>query len=381
MGGGRRSLENGEARARPQAPQQKKMPDLRELFPSMASAAAPPRLAVGSHRILLVAPPDGGKTSMLLQLAFNRARRGLSSLVVSCGSAEGLALHPPVRPRLSTGAGTSATPAASAAASAAEDTNLLRLVHIKYVATWPELQEVLVSVHVPQAMPATADSLPRAILIDGLSSLFTSSSDAAAGGPASHVATPSPSKPEQQHTAMWLALAMAMAAHAADHLDAAAARDPSVDGTAPPRAAAPEPALLVVACSRSDSPPEPELASRWLPTLLQATPLPPARESGRYVVSCRRTTSTLEEAYCHYVHVPAKELRLLESGHGYGGGLMAGAVPQRAAMAALTPVQALALRPPPQPESHAGDHRVNGGNTGGRGSSPLASGPLASAIF
>lgn len=357
-------------------------PDLRELFPSTASSP-PPRLAVNSHRILLVAPADAGKTSMLLQLALNRARRGLSSLLVSCGPADGLALHLPARPRLSSAAPSDTTASSAARAGLdSEESKLLRLVHIKYVATWPELQQVLASIHLPEARPAAADSLPHSLLIDGLSSLFTSRFEAAAGGPGSQAVTPSPSKPEQQSATMFLALALAMAAHAADHLDSvlasgAHARATAGTTTANPASAA-EPALLVVACSRRHAP-EPELAARWLPTLLQAAPASSPREGRQFVVTCRRTCSTRDEGYCRYVHEPATELKLLDSGRGAGGGmLVSGGV---MAGAVMTPVPTLQQRQPPT-EHHSGNHEtVGNGTTGGRSASPLASGPLASAVF
>ena len=48
-------------------------------------------------RCLVVDPCDGGRSSLLLQFAFNRALRGLRTLYV-CASREGLAARPPVRP-------------------------------------------------------------------------------------------------------------------------------------------------------------------------------------------------------------------------------------------------------------------------------------------
>ena len=160
----------------------------------------------------------------------------------------------------------------------------LSLIHIKYVSSWPELHEVLATLHLEEATPAAAQDLPRALLIDGLPSLFRNLvrgggdgrgpalATAVSGPPHSTLPTPSPTKPEQQRLTMFLALALAVAAHAADYLDSPAAVARS------PRPLPPDPVLLVVACSTPA--PEVEMASRWLPTLLRVAPAAPSAAGG-----------------------------------------------------------------------------------------------------
>ena len=72
-----------------------------------------------SPRCLLIGPPGSGKTSLLFQHAFNRARRGLSTLYVACGPRDSLTVRPPARPRL--GEAAAATPASAGSSSTDEE--------------------------------------------------------------------------------------------------------------------------------------------------------------------------------------------------------------------------------------------------------------------
>lgn len=350
-----------------------------DFFPATAS---PPMASetLPASRMLLVGPPDSGKTSLLLQLAFNRARRGLTSLLISCGPPDGLAMHPPARPRCSSSTTGAENSSVTSGAIDPEESRLLRLVHIKYVATWPELQEVLASLHLPEAQPDHAEGLPRGLFIDGLSSLFLRGLDALHGDVSSQVATPSPSKPEQQRATMLLALALALCSHAADYLEAAASRAtvpasaasssgalvpsemlPMPTATTPgPPGGSIESFLLVVACSTKHAP-EDTLAGRWLPVVLKAMPISVSRGGGHssvYTLSLRHSGSSCNEASCHYKHVPGRSLELLDDAQG-----------QRAGASSM----AMAVTPQALP--------VVSGAGGGYSASPHPMDPLASAIF
>ena len=262
-------------------------------FPS--DGALPP-LAVA--RGVLLGPLSAHTSSLLFQLAYNRARRGLSTLYIACGD---LAGRQTVRPR------------ALCAVHQNHDAALLKLISIKYVTSWSELRTLLSSLHHPAAAPAfAADGLPRGLIIDDLSTLFARRTTAG-GTPSDGVsqATPSPSKPEHQNTTMFLALALAMASHAVDYLDAASAEAAaaaaatapppmpigSMSPPPPPRVAASrEPSLLVVACSSPA--PEVELASRWLPLVLRTAPA--GRTAGAYALRCCHGALGAAEAELYY---------------------------------------------------------------------------------
>ena len=270
-------------------------------------ARAPPPV-VGRSRCLLVGAAGTGKTSLLLQLALNRARLGLCTLFVSCGPP--LDTRPPARPRV----------VSEADEPPEDEEHLLSRIYIKHCATWPQLREVLTSLHLPAAVPSfAADGPPRGLIVDGLSALFASRGAAAARHDLSQSA-PSPSKPEQQRTSMFLALALALAAHAADHLDAAAAASAAAAEAAAAGASAPmdavasteppapcEPALLVVSCSAPA--PEAELAGRWLPTVLRTAPT--GRQQGTFTLRCRQSAPGADEAALVYRFEPGKRLELM----------------------------------------------------------------------
>lgn len=260
---------------------------LDSFFASSSYVTPGAAVSASTARCMLVGPPQCGKTSMLFQLALNRASRGLSTLYIACGARDSVEMRPPVRPRLPGPSSDSPLHSTSGtAAGSSEDAmyRALSLIHIKYVSSWPELHEVLATLHLEEATPAAAQDLPRALLIDGLPSLFRNLvrgggdgrgpalATAVSGPPHSTLPTPSPTKPEQQRLTMFLALALAVAAHAADYLDSPAAVARS------PRPLPPDPVLLVVACSTPA--PEVEMASRWLPTLLRVAPAAPSAAGG-----------------------------------------------------------------------------------------------------
>jgi len=159
-----------------------------------------------STRTLLVGPPQSGKTSLLLQFAYERARRGLTTLFV-CHSREKLWAQRPARPR-------------SGDDDEADTHNLgvLRRVQIKYIRSDRELRDLLVSFHLG------GDEVPHTLIIDDLPAIIsdpssrpdaTSPHGATQGSPAG----PSPSK-QAACANMHLALAAGLAAHAADFIDA-----------------------------------------------------------------------------------------------------------------------------------------------------------------
>ena len=93
-------------------------------------------------RCLVVDPCDGGRSSLLLQFAFNRALRGLRTLYV-CASREGLAARPPVRP--TRGGGVAAPAGTSTLAPPARAREALRRIAVKYVPHGEALRELLLA--------------------------------------------------------------------------------------------------------------------------------------------------------------------------------------------------------------------------------------------
>ena len=251
-------------------------------FPS-SSAAPSPQL----RRSLLVTPAQSGASSLLLQHAFNTARRGRSTLYVHCGPRADLPRERPVRPRLADREDERVEGAFGEDASRdEEEQKLLRLIHIKYVSSLTQLREVLTNLHLPAARPAGVEELPRSLIIDGFSSLLAPRASATPSAAGPSAVAPSPAK--RGNAVMQTALGLALAAHATDYLDSlppppsCSALAPSLLG--PPRPSAPmegqprpsealEPAELLVVCSAPG--PEPEVARRWLPTILRIAPLAP----------------------------------------------------------------------------------------------------------
>ena len=204
-------------------------------------------------RCLVVDPCDGGRSSLLLQFAFNRALRGLRTLYV-CASREGLAARPPVRP--TRGGGAAAIPGTSTFAPPAAEHEALRRIAVKYVPHGEALRELLLALHLGEM------EMPHTLIIDDLHELLPPAAAAGGGGAAAAAhhgapspARPSPSKPERQHGAMQAACTVALAAHAADYLSAAHAG-----------AGGPPVALLVGAAAPLGA--ELPMLSRWLPAQL-----------------------------------------------------------------------------------------------------------------
>lgn len=193
-------------------------------------------------RLLLSGPPRSGKSSLLLQLAYNRAARGEATLYV-CASRELVEGRPPVRPR----------EAAAASASASDDEARLRLIQIKYVSTAEQLRDLLCGFHLAAPAPASsagggsaagthaseAASPARpsppisALLIDDLREIVLSPSASPhkrlrdSPGDSPGVATPvgaSPRRWQGGAPLMHLSSAVCLAAHAADYLDAQLAK-------------------------------------------------------------------------------------------------------------------------------------------------------------
>jgi hypothetical protein len=231
----------------------------RTFLPPTGDAA----LATPPARCLLVGPPVCGVSSLLFQHALNRARNGLTTLVILCGPPEP---RPPAKPR----------------AGEADDMNeLLRMIFVKQVERWDTLRELLAALHLPSSVPPFAKGLPQGLIIGNLSSLFAPSQATATSSQQQQQQqhTPSPSKPAHHHVAMHLALALALAAHAADLLDqSTAGQPPPQDGAAAPPPPPPPPdgalrppaSLLIVSCSGLSAV-EVQTSSRWLPTELRAT--------------------------------------------------------------------------------------------------------------
>ena len=269
-------------------------------------------------RCLLTGPPSCGKTSLLFQYAFNRARRGFTTLYISCGPRDRLALQPPAVPRLfavgdepSDSSGHQAPPIgarrprAGHARQGSEVQRLLRMIYVKHVEGWEQLAKLLGSLHTPDSMPSGVNSLPDGLILDGLMSLFGPDAAAVAIS-TSQQPIPSPNKPSSQHAVMTSSLILALAAHAADFLDSRQAQgcdtDHSigarcnttpVDATAraieqdltAPQPARPGATPLLVACTVPGL--ESELASRWLPVQLQVSPVGQSWQGSRRRYSLR----------------------------------------------------------------------------------------------
>ena len=328
-------------------------------------------------RSLLLGPPGSGKTSLLLQLALNHARRGRSTLYVICGARDALATRPPARPR------------ASNSGSGSDDAELVRLltmIHVKYVESLSELRDLLTRLHLAEAMPPGVSVLPHGLILDGVCSLLAPRDVVAAHTSAelslTSPAGPSPGRPEQRRAAMGLALALALASHATDLLDAAIT--PSLGNTAAvtsagdgldaattlaacgctslvlvpseppesPRERTPDRALLVVSWPTPFA--EVELANRWLPATFWATAL---GSSGLYRLECVRGTSTLNQESTVYRHASGKTLEML-------------------------PLEALDMLPPsatPALPRRSVAHAYSGSSFGG--SQQACSQPPASAVY
>ena len=217
-----------------------------------------------STRTLLVGPPQSGKTSLLLQFAYERARRGLTTLFV-CHSREKLWAQRPARPR-------------SGDDDEADTHNLgvLRRVQIKYIRSDRELRDLLISFHLG------GDEVPHTLIIDDLPAIIADPSSRTATSP--HGATqgspagPSPSK-QAACANMHLALAAGLAAHAADFIDAKYGSSSGGGGggggggiatgdlDAPTARAG---GVLLVSCTAPTADTM-QLLSRWLPAQLRVT--------------------------------------------------------------------------------------------------------------
>ena len=134
-------------------------------------------------RALLIGPPQSGKTSLLLQFAYARARRGLTTLFV-CHSREKMWAQRPARPR------------SGDEEDEAQNLAVLRRVHIKYIKSDRELRELLIGFHLG------SEGLPHTLIIDDLPAIIAdpaSGPDVASplqGSPAG----PSPSKAAVMHS-------------------------------------------------------------------------------------------------------------------------------------------------------------------------------------
>ena len=227
-------------------------------------------------RALLIGPPQSGKTSLLLQFAYARARRGLTTLFV-CHSrekmwAQRLSLVVVVVVGLGLVRQGVGVPRATMNVPRVQSLAVLRRVHIKYIKSDRELRELLIGFHLG------SEGLPHTLIIDDLPAIIAdpaSGPDVASplqGSPAG----PSPSK-AAAYANMHLALAAGLAAHAADHMDATHDGPPPAtghtalasssnggDGAGAPRARA----VLLVSCSAPTADTV-QLLSRWLPAQLR----------------------------------------------------------------------------------------------------------------
>ena len=213
-----------------------------------------------STRALLMGPPQSGKTLLLLQFAYERARRGLTTLFV-CHSREKLWTQRPARPR-----------SGDDDEGDAHNLGVLRRVQIKYVRSDRELNDLLISFHLG------GDGVPHTLIIDDLPAIIadpfsrpdvTSPHGATQGSPAG----PSPSK-QAACANMHLALAAGLAAHATDFIDAEHTSPGGGDDTAagglegaPASRAG---GVLLISCTAPTADTM-QLLSRWLPTQLRVT--------------------------------------------------------------------------------------------------------------
>lgn len=239
-------------------------------------------------RLMLAGVDRRHVSSLCMQHAFNRGRRGLTTLYISCGPDQPLATHPPVRPRC-----LGCSEAEGGEDLSVGEEEVLQSIHIKYCATWVELRDVLTSFHLADSAPTFAadEPPPHGIIIDNLPALFGSLTGEERLPQPAH--TPSPSKPEQQKLAAFLAMALGLASHAADYLDdadaaAAAASNTYLGlGAVRPDHDRPvrEPAMLLVACAGPQATwPEPALVQRWLPIVLRSAPCERAHRPGAHTL-------------------------------------------------------------------------------------------------
>ena len=255
-------------------------------------------------RMLLLGEGRSVISSLCMQHAFNRGRRGLTTLYIACGPDHPLANHPPVLPRC---LGCTVEDNLSEG-----EEKILKSIQIKYCATWSELRDVLASLHLPEGAPdfVLDDAPPHGIVIDGLTSLFASltGDERLPRAPAATpTPTPSPSRPEQQRLAMFLAMAVGLAAHATDYLDeanyAAGAVAATLIGNGVPldlgRTSPREPANLLVACSSAPMP-DAALFARWLPAVMHVGAVDAARHPGVYRLGARANAADATDDATRY---------------------------------------------------------------------------------
>mgnify|MGYP006135608379 CR=1 FL=1 len=218
--------------------------------PSSQHAASLPLADELSTRSLLHGPSRCGKTSLLMQFAFARARRGLTTLFV-CQSREKLWVQRPAPPR-------------DDGCSESETIAALQKISIKYVRGERDLRELLVTFHL------SSERLPNTLIIDDLPAIMAEGTASSSDTPSPHGSSASPGGPSPSakagHANMHLALTVGLASHATDLIDAAY-RDGGGGGGGGGGGA---PGVLLVSCS---SPPADmvQLFSRWLPTHLRVT--------------------------------------------------------------------------------------------------------------
>ena len=221
---------------------------------SSQHAASLPLVDELATRSLLHGPPRCGKTSLLMQFAFARARRGLTTLLV-CQSREKLWVQRPVPPR-------------DDGCSESEAITALQKISIKYVKGERDLRELLVAFHL------SSERLPNTLIIDDLPAIMAEGTSSSSDSPSPHGSAapqfspggPSPSA-KAGHANMHLALTVGLASHAADLIDAAYRH---VGGGCGGGCGGGAPGVLLVSCS-SPSADMVQLFSRWLPTHLRVT--------------------------------------------------------------------------------------------------------------
>ena len=226
--------------------------------PSSQHTASLPLADELSTRSLLFGPPRSGKTSLLMQFAFARARRGLTTLFV-CQSREKLWVQRPAAPR-------------DDGCSESEVIAALQKISIKYVRGERDLRELLVAFHL------SSERLPNTLIIDDLPAIMAEGTASSSDTPSPHgSAAPSqlsPSGPSPSakagHANMHLALTAGLASHAADLIDAAYRNVDRGGGGGGGGSGGGVPGVLLVSCS---NPPADmvQLFSRWLPTHLRVT--------------------------------------------------------------------------------------------------------------